>query len=357
MAERHHITRHPHATLVVALVALTCAALLAASVPARATGDTFTVQKLPAKVSLAQLQSEARGVRTQMDRLKDDIAEISRRYEGARQRFADTGRQLAETRLRLTSSQAQLDTQRAIIASRAVAMYKSSDTSLIDVLTGSTSFTELQSGVQLFDRVARHDREAEGRLEQLAHDVQGLERSIEHQRSQANAAQQDIDEQRTELADRLAQRRAILEGLTGRIDELLSAGLPAGLGPINGSYTPLSWAKALVQKLGMPVTGPNVAAMTAWELAEGGHWHNSARYNPLNTTQSMPGATSMNSVGVKAYTDWGQGFVATLRTFHNGYYEGILAALRRGDNAQAVADAVANSPWGTNSFSVAGLVD
>jgi hypothetical protein len=71
----------------------------------------------------------------------------------------------------------------------------------------------------------------------------------------------------------------------------------------------------------------------------------------------MPGSTSMNSVGVKAYASWAQGFEATLKTLHNGYYGGILAALRRGDDAQDVADAVASSPWGTNSFDVAGLTD
>ena len=97
----------------------------------------------------------------------------------------------------------------------------------------------------------------------------------------------------------------------------------------------------------MPQTTDNMAAIIAWEMAEGGHWYNSAHYNPLNTTWRMPGATSMNSVGVKAYLSWAQGLAATVNTFHNGLYEGILAALRAGNDAQAVADAVAASPWGT----------
>jgi peptidoglycan hydrolase CwlO-like protein len=355
MVTREHIPQHPRAALAVVLLMLACILPLAAPATAPAAGDTFTVKKLHTKISLSQLQGEARKVRAQMDQLKTDIAEISRAYEAARQRFADTGRQLAESRLQLSRTLAELDVQRAVVAARAVAMYKSTDMSLIDVLMGSASFAELQSGVQLFDRVARQDRQAEGRLEQLARGARSLERDIERQRRLADAAQRVIDEQRTELADKLAQRRAILEDLTRRIDEMLSAGLPPGLGPVNGSYTQLSWAKALLEKLRVPVTGPNVAAVTAWELAEGGHWHNTAHYNPLNTTQPMPGATSMNSVGVKAYSSWTQGFAATLKTIHNGYYEGILAALRRGDDAQAVADAVADSPWGTNSFDVAGL--
>lgn len=357
MVVRRHITRGLRATFLVALVVVACAAPLSAPPRAAGAADTFTVKRLPAKVSLSQLQGEARRVRAQMDGLKADIAEISVRYEAARQRFTEWGRRLAETRLQLTRSFAQLDAQRALVAARAVAMYKSSDVSLVDVLVTAGSFADLQSGVQVYDSVARQDLQAQGRLEQLARDVRSLERRVERQRVEEDAAQQAIAEQRTELADRLARRRTILAALTSRIDELLSAGLPPGLGPVNGTYSPLSWAKALLQKLHMPVTGPNVAAVTAWELAEGGHWHNSAHYNPLNTTQTMPGSTSMNSVGVKAYASWAQGFAATLKTLHNGYYEDILAALRRGDDAQAVADAVASSPWGTNSFDVARLVD
>ena len=356
MGAHTHIRQHLRRSLGGALVAFACLALLGLPGSASATGDTFTIQKIPRKVSLSELQDEAREVRGQMARLQADMTEISRKYEAAREQFASTGRILGETRLRLARAQAALDAQQALVAARAVAMYKASDLSLIDVFMGASSINELQSGVRLVDSVARQDRQAESRLQELARGVRAMERDVERQRRKADTAQQVIDEQRTEMADRLAQRRAVLEDLTRRIDELLSAGLPPDLGPVNGSYTPLSWAKALLQKLGMPVTSSNVAAVTAWELAEGGHWHNSAHYNPLNTTQPMPGATSMNSVGVKAYSSWGQGFAATLTTLHNGYYDGILSALRRGDDAQGVANAVGDSPWGTNSFDVEGLV-
>ena len=103
----------------------------------------------------------------------------------------------------------------------------------------------------------------------------------------------------------------------------------------------------------MPITSANVRAIVSWEMAEGGHWYNGARYNPLDTTMPEPGATSMNWVGVKAYMSWAQGFTATVATLFNGNYAGIIAALRRGNDAQAVADAVAASPWGTQPFTVA----
>ena len=122
----------------------------------------------------------------------------------------------------------------------------------------------------------------------------------------------------------------------------------AGVQP--DSVTPTSWAQALLGELGAPATPENVRAIVAWERAEGGHWSNSARFNPLNTTQVEAGATPMNSVGVQAYSSWDEGLTATVTTLQNGRYGGVLAALRAGNCAPCVAAAVGASPWGTGAF-------
>lgn len=115
--------------------------------------------------------------------------------------------------------------------------------------------------------------------------------------------------------------------------------------------TPVSFAEALLNQMGFPETPQNVEALTAWQRAEGGNWQNDARFNPFNTTLSEPGAASINSVGVKAYTSWSQGLGATISTLSGSAYAGIRSALSSGSDAQAVANAIASSPWGTESFS------
>jgi hypothetical protein len=121
---------------------------------------------------------------------------------------------------------------------------------------------------------------------------------------------------------------------------------------LTDSTTPTTWAQALLGALGDPATSENVRAITSWERAEGGHWSNSARFNPLNTTQKEPGSAAMNSVGVQAYTSWDQGLAATVATLRNGRYGGILAALAAANCAPCVAAAVGASPWGTGRFAV-----
>jgi hypothetical protein len=122
-----------------------------------------------------------------------------------------------------------------------------------------------------------------------------------------------------------------------------------GAAATSSSFTPSTdraqWATDLLNQLGLPVTAENVKALGAWAQAEG----TKATYNPLATTQSMPGATSFNRVGVRNYASYSDGIAATARTLTNGHYPNILAALRSGTSAVAVAQAVANSPWGTGS--------
>ncbi len=83
--------------------------------------------------------------------------------------------------------------------------------------------------------------------------------------------------------------------------------------------------------------------------AEGGHWHNDAKYNPLNTTQSEPGAGNTGTQGnIKVYRNWNQGVDATVATLKNGRYGGIISALKSG-NPSSVAHAIGASPWGTTA--------
>jgi hypothetical protein len=130
-------------------------------------------------------------------------------------------------------------------------------------------------------------------------------------------------------------------------------------GGISAQYsTPAQWAAALLQYMGLPVTASNEAFLVTWANAEGGNWHNTARYNPLNTSQRMAGSQVMgggNASGVQAYTSWQEGLQATAQTLRNGYYPQIMAGLQSGQAAawnqqgRFMGDL---SKWGTNPGNV-----
>jgi hypothetical protein len=121
------------------------------------------------------------------------------------------------------------------------------------------------------------------------------------------------------------------------------------------------WAKALLGKLNAPISDANTAAIEKWMGAEGGHWKNTAGYNPLNTTYSMSGSTLMDAgpgrdAGVRHYTDWKQGLNATVNTLTGNLanergYTKIVKLLKSGASSDEIYKAILDSSWGTGKGS------
>jgi len=313
-----------------------------------AVGAVCLAPPAPAAGSLAQLQREARRTRAQMEQLNAEMQVVTQKWEAARQRLDEVNATLVQARRQLTRSRNELDRQRTLVSGRMRTMYKTGEYTWLDMATTASSLADAETVLDFLRRISLQDRHEETELQRLAGVARRDEAAVEDDRQQAIQAQAELQDQRYAVDEKIAERAALLKEVVARIKKILSA--PELLMRAGGTITQVTWAQAFVKSLAMPMTADNVAAVVAWEMAEGGHWYNTAYYNPLNTTQSMPGATVFNSVGVKAYTSWAQGLKASVITIRNGYYGGILDALRRGNDAQAVADAVAASPWGTGSF-------
>jgi murein DD-endopeptidase MepM/ murein hydrolase activator NlpD len=120
---------------------------------------------------------------------------------------------------------------------------------------------------------------------------------------------------------------------------------------VKGTGSEIDWAKKFLTKINAPLTDGNISALTTWMRFEGGHWQNSASYNPLNTTLNIKGSLgSMNSVGVKRYDSWETGLTATVQTLlgnksvERGYAD-IVAALQSDAGVSSILNAVNNSAW------------
>jgi peptidoglycan hydrolase CwlO-like protein len=343
-SSRHAPRARGPAALCAVLVVIVAACALAAAV---------TAAPAAAAPSLFDLQKEAKRTRAEMANLQTDLQQAGNDLARAQAQLDDVTQRLQTARSNLARAQQDLDTEREVLAKRAALLYKTGGFDWMDIISNLRSLADIDTIRSLERDLAEQDREDENRAQVLTRQARQLERQVEQDRQQALVAEQKVQDRKVELDQALAERTAILQDVTKRIKKILASG---GLGAAlrmakNGQFTQLTWAQALLVAMRLPVTADNVAAITAWEMAEGGHWYNTAYYNPLNTTQEMPGATVFNSVGVKAYTSWKQGLEATVKTLKNGYYDGIIEALKRGNDSAAVAQAVGASPWGTGDFS------
>lgn len=110
------------------------------------------------------------------------------------------------------------------------------------------------------------------------------------------------------------------------------------------------FAKRLCDAFGLPATQRRLNALVAWQAAEG----TKARFNPLATTRSMPGATNFNRVGVKDYPDLKTGVEATRLTLReSGHgYDLIVTRFEINAAAKQILEAVAGSHWGTGELAL-----
>ncbi len=114
------------------------------------------------------------------------------------------------------------------------------------------------------------------------------------------------------------------------------------------------WLHAFYEALGVPHTNRNAWAGMSWIVAEG----SVAAWNPLNTTQRMPGSWTLagNTAGVQEYPDFETGLAATVRTIEQADpklgYVLILERLRASARARRTLRAVERSRWGTGGLAL-----
>lgn len=119
------------------------------------------------------------------------------------------------------------------------------------------------------------------------------------------------------------------------------------------------WAVAYLSALGAKPTPAAVNFLHQWQPYEGGATHNNASNNYLNTTENAPGATSINSVGVKAYPSLAIGAQAFARTLQgNPHYASLVSFLKtgKGDPTAGLATWVSGSPDSAHGLQYASKV-
>jgi peptidoglycan hydrolase CwlO-like protein len=162
-------------------------------------------------------------------------------------------------------------------------------------------------------------------------------------RTQASA----VSEQRAALTS-LDQLRTKIEDLVVRLKKELKAEQLAAIaasfqGNNNAPYG--QWAGLFMTTMHLPSCHSNMVAMVAWQLSE----FTQAAWNPLATTEPMPGSSTFNYAGVQNFGSIDQGLQATQLTLENGLtthgYGAIVSSLLNCADAMTTADAINASDW------------
>ena len=215
------------------------AALLAAILVTLAVAAAVAAPRAAAAPSLFELQKEAKRTRAEMAGLQTDLQRVGDDLIKAQAKLDEVNRRLTRSRIDLRRAENALDLQQQILAKRAATLYKSGDLDWFDLLSSIQSLADIDTIRSLQRAIADQDRRSENEAQRLAREARRLERQVERDHELAVAAAQEVQNQKIELDQKLAERSAILQDVTKRIKKILASGgsAPRWRWPGTGSST------------------------------------------------------------------------------------------------------------------------
>jgi peptidoglycan DL-endopeptidase CwlO len=246
-----------------ALLCALCVLPVLCALPAAAQAAPMRVLTF-GSTDLSGLRAQADQIRAQVDRLDARAQDAVERYDAARADLDAASARLIDMRRRLDLAQSQLDTAQAVLDQRLVAMYKSDDLSLLDLLLNARDLTDMGAQLDYARRISGVDRSNVDQVAALAQQVAALTQQSEQQREADLHKAAGLQQLRADVEDELAQRTALLRGVDHRIRAVLerqnkaaaaAASRLAGhvdLNSITGTTAQLAVVRATMRYLGVP---------------------------------------------------------------------------------------------------------
>lgn len=151
-------------------------------------------------VTSEELYAEADSIMQRIDALQTDLNQANADYETALAAHDEAQDAMVDAENRIQESEERIDELQEQLSQRASDMYKNGDTTFIDVLLGCSSFTELLTAWDSFDRIAQQNA--------------SMVEETQTAKAEAEQARKDYEAER----DRASQEMAAAEELATQIE-------------------------------------------------------------------------------------------------------------------------------------------
>lgn len=176
--------------------ALAVGVMMPAATPTEAYADPTSAEK----------QAEAQSVLASLNAMQTELDQASNNYYTALAEQEQAQQKMDEAQQRIDEANDQIADLQERLGDRAKSMYRNGSASFIDVLLGSTSFTEFVNNWDLLDKMNQSDTE-------LVNQTKDLRQEIEDEKAEY-AAQEQI------AADKAAEAKQIQEEAQATVSEM-----------------------------------------------------------------------------------------------------------------------------------------
>jgi murein DD-endopeptidase MepM/ murein hydrolase activator NlpD len=255
---------------------------------------------LAAQPDPALAEPTAAELAAQVKELNSEVAEAGRAYENAYWRLHETELRLERLEGTLAQTEAELSEAERLLSLRAEAMYRRTDDDVISFILGSSSFAEMASRAELWQRIASQDAEIVDDTTRLRNEYEAQISAIERERDAQEAETASLRRQRDSLQSRLSSKQDEYEELQARLEAAIKREAERN----QVTYEPPSSANGMT----FPVAGSHYYSDTWGASRSGGRRRHkgtdimAARGVPCVAV--LPGTVSAKTSGLGGRTIW-----------------------------------------------------
>ncbi|GEM_PF-674118 len=169
---------------------------------------------------LSRDKARAKAIAQEVAALDQRLTGLVASYAAASAELEAVNDQIDQNRELVAEAEAELEEAQALVGERAVALYKERPVTLIDVIAGSSSFSELLTQLQFMVKVSQHDEQMLTDLEQMKSEVAQRRQRLLADREAARTAMQRKQDEQARVEAALAERKSTLAGLRSEIKRL-----------------------------------------------------------------------------------------------------------------------------------------
>jgi murein DD-endopeptidase MepM/ murein hydrolase activator NlpD len=247
-------------------------------------------------VAFGAPQKSAEQLSKELEQLKADTKEAGEKWDAAYGELEDVEDDIAKTDKEIAKSKKELSKAQSALTVHAVAIYRRSTISPMDVVVGAASFEELVSRMDLMRRINSSDADAVAEVKSVRAKLNKQHAQLLKEKKNAKRATQRLEDERDRLQGQLKNKEADFRRVKSELDAVRGGpNRPAGQGGVAGP-----------NGMVFPVVGSYYYSDT-WGAARTGHRHQgtdimSPRGTPVVAV--LPGTVSSKNGGIGGKTIW-----------------------------------------------------
>lgn len=184
---------------------------------------TLALASPAAASKLSREKARAKAISQEIGALDERLAALAESYAVASAELKAVNERIATNQERLAAAEIELQAARDAAGLRAAALYKERPVTLVDVIAGSSSFSELLTQIQFLVKMSQHDECLLTDLRQMKGEVAQRRRELMADREAARTALERKKAEQARVREALAERKSTLAGLRDEIDRLEAA--------------------------------------------------------------------------------------------------------------------------------------